>query len=337
MQSITHTGRVVQFLFRPACIAEDAKVVKVQGTRDRKYTVSSIPDEEPASASLPLLIFSILSAISVAIWWGPITSSFALAVSDEQYTHILLILPISAALIFQDWKPPQPFGGLRIGSVFLVIAVLATVVVRWKAIPLPSDGRLSLNMVAVAVWWIAAFVLCFGPRAFRRALFPLCFLFWTVPLPEFVLNPIVSLLQRSSAAAAHLLFAVAGVPVAQRGMLIHVPGLTVEVARECSSIRSSLMLMVTTMVLAQIFLRSPWRKALVIAAAIPLSVAKNGLRIFAIVMLATRVDPSYLTGRLHRQGGIIFFLIALAAIFVLILMARRGEEKEPGSRAQGSV
>jgi exosortase/archaeosortase family protein len=89
------------------------------------------------------------------------------------------------------------------------------------------------------------------------------------------------------------------------------------------------MLVVTTMVLAQMLLRSAWRKALVIAVAIPLSVAKNGLRIFVLAMLATRVDRSFLTGRLHHQGGIIYFLIALAAIFLLISIARRGEEK-PG-------
>jgi exosortase len=189
-------------------------------------------------------------------------------------------------------------------------------------------------MLALVVWWIAAFLLCFGTRSFRRALFPLFFLLWMVPFPDFVLNPIVSLLQQGSAAAAHFLFAAAGVPVEQRGILIHIPGLTVEVARECSSIRSSSMLVVTTMVLAQLLLRSPWRKILVIAAAIPLSVAKNGLRIFAIAMLATRVDPSFLTGRLHRQGGIIFFLIAMAAIFLLLWLLRRGEQQKVDEKAE---
>jgi exosortase len=280
----------------------------------------------------PFLVFSILGAISLALWWGPLASSFALALHDDQYTHLLLILPISAALIFLDWKSPAPAArlSLRIGSVLLVIAVLVTAGVRWRVIALPSDVQLSVNMLALVVWWIAAFILCFGSHAFRRALFPLCFLFWMVPFPAFVLNPVVSLLQQGSAAATHLLFAAAGVPVAQRGVLVHIPGLTVEVARECSSIRSSLMLLVTTMVLAHLLLRSAWRKALVIAVAIPLSVAKNGLRIFTIAMLATRVDPSFLTGRLHRQGGIIFFLIALAAIFLLLWILRRGEEAKPG-------
>jgi exosortase/archaeosortase family protein len=85
------------------------------------------------------------------------------------------------------------------------------------------------------------------------------------------------------------------------------------------------MLLVTTMVLAQLLLRSPWRKALVIGLAVPLSVAKNGLRIFTIAMLGTRVDPGYLTGKLHHQGGIVFFGIALIAVFALLWIFRRGE------------
>jgi len=142
-----------------------------------------------------------------------------------------------------------------------------------------------------------------------------------------LLNSIVKLLQAGSVASAHLLFSAVGLPVAEDRTLLTIPGLTVEVARECSSIRSSLMLVVTTMVLTQTLLRSAWKKTLVIAVAIPLSVAKNGLRIFVLAMLATRVDRSYLTGRLHHQGGIIYFLVALAAILLFIGLARHGEQK----------
>ena len=75
---------------------------------------------------------------------------------------------------------------------------------------------------------------------------------------------------------------------------------------------------------------------MVIALAIPLSIVKNGLRIFVLAMLATHVDRTFLTGRLHHQGGIIYFLIALAVIFLLIWIARRGEEK-PRALAQTIV
>jgi exosortase len=282
------------------------------------------------------LAFASLVAISLAIYWGPLTSSFALALHDDQYTHILLILPISVALICLDWKSPEPpsRSSVSLGSALLIIVALETAVVRWRPVALSPDSRLSVNMLALVTWWIAAFILCFGTRAFRRAVFPLCFLLWMVPFPDFVLNPIISLLQRGSAATAHLFFAMAGVPVAQKGVMLHIPGLIIEVATECSSIRSSTMLLVTTMVLAQMLLRSPWRKALVVAVAIPLSVVKNGLRIFVIAMLATRVDSSFLTGRLHREGGIIFFLIALVGIFLVLRAMRRGEEKK---RARGDL
>jgi exosortase len=285
------------------------------------------------------LWFAIFGAISIPIWWFPLLSTLSLALRDEQYTHLLLILPISAVWIVLDWKlldqkprGPSARSSVSIGSVLLTLALVAALFVRWRAAALPSDVQLSANMLALVVWWIAAFVLSFGTRSFRQLLFPLCFLLWLVPFPTFVLNRIVSLLQQGSAASAHLLFVAAGVPVAQRGMLVHIPGLTLEVAPECSSIRSSLILLVTTMVVAQILLRSFWRKAVLVAVAIPISVAKNGLRIFAIAMLATRVDPSFLTGRLHRQGGIIFFLIALAAVFLLLWILRRSEEGKLGIR-----
>jgi exosortase len=272
--------------------------------------------------------FSVLIALSLAIWFRPLISSFALAHHNSEYTHILLIIPVSLTLIFLDWRTPQESSrlGLILGTLLMALAVTVAVGVQRGIVVLP-DERLSLNMVALVLWWIGSFILCFGSSAFKGAVFPLCFLFWLVPLPQVMLDPIVRLLQEGSAASADLIFAIARVPVVREGTIITLSGLVVEVARECSSIRSSLMLVVTTMVLAQMLLRSPWRKALVIAVAIPLSVVKNGLRIFVLGMLGTRVDPSYLTGRLHHEGGIIYFLIALAAIFLCLWIARHGDEK----------
>jgi exosortase len=291
--------------------------------------VPTISNRNFVSSWSPLLCFGVLTALSVAIWFRPLISSFALAYRDSEYTHILLIIPVSLTLIFLDWRAPEESSRLSliVGTILMALAVGIAAGVRLGVALLPPDERLSLNMVALVLWWIGAFVFCFGVSAFKRALFPLCFLFWIVPIPQVLLSPIVRLLQEGSAASADLIFGVAGVPVAREGTIITIPGLVIEVARECSSIRSSLMLVVTTMVLAQMLLRSPWRKALVIAVAVPLSVVKNGLRIFVLGMLATRVDPSYLTGRLHHEGGVIYFLIALAAIFLCLWIARRGDEK----------
>ncbi|MFZ1928037.1 MAG: exosortase/archaeosortase family protein [Candidatus Sulfotelmatobacter sp.] len=288
-----------------------------------------ISNQNFVSYGSPLLRFCILIAFSLAIWFRPLVSSFALAYRDSEYTHLLLIIPVSLTLIFLDWRTPAERSRLTLslGTILMVLTLAVAVALRLGVVHLHPDERLSLNMLALVLWWIAAFVFSFGFSAFERAAFPLGFLFWLVPIPQVLLDPIVRLLQEGSAVSADVIFAIAGVPVVREGTIITIPGLAIEVARECSSIRSSLMLVVTTMVLAQMLLRSPWRKALVIAVAIPLSIVKNGLRIFVLGMLGTRVDPSYLTGRLHHQGGIIYFLIALGAIFLCLWIARRGDEK----------
>jgi exosortase len=145
------------------------------------------------------------------------------------------------------------------------------------------------------------------------------------------LDEIISFLQQYSALAARILFVIAGVPVTQDGTLLSIRDLDIEVAPQCSSIRSSLMLMITTMVLAHLFLCSGWRKALLIAAAVPLAAVKNGLRIFTIVQLGTLVDPGIFDSNLHHRGGVLFFAISVAMTVGLLWVLRRTENAKPQS------
>lgn len=288
----------------------------------------------PASALKlsPRWLFCSLAAIFLVLWWSPLAATFSLSIHDDQYTHILLILPISAALILLDWNSQDVLTRLSLPIALLILAAVLSNFILGRTGTLPADILLSLQMLTFVVSCMAAFVLCFGTRAFHKLLFPLLFLLLLVPFPGFVVNAIVSLLQHSSAATAHAIFILARVPVEQRGLLIHIPDLTLEVAPECSSIRSSLVLIVTTMVLAHLLLRTWWRKLLLIALAIPLAVAKNGLRIFVLGFLAIRVDRGYLFGRLHHQGGFVFFLIALAGVFLALWILRKSEIKQATNR-----
>ncbi|MGA2357114.1 MAG: exosortase/archaeosortase family protein [Terriglobales bacterium] len=278
------------------------------------------------TASRSQILFVFLCAASILLWWRPLAATFELALANDAYTHILLIVPLSAGLIYLDSKiarvEARPSFGA--GAAVLLVALLIGGYARW-GLGVHGDVALSLSMLALATWWIGSIIFCFGARIFERFLFPLCFLLLIVPIPEFVLKWIVEFLQQQSAVAASLMFRAAGVPVAQDGIRVTIPGLEVEVARECSSIRSSLMLLVTTLVMAHLFLRSWWRKLLLVTAAIPLSVAKNGLRIFVIAELGTRVDPGFLNGRLHHNGGVIFLAISVVVMVVLLWMLRRTE------------
>ncbi|MFZ0480570.1 MAG: exosortase [Terriglobales bacterium] len=270
--------------------------------------------------------FALLIVCSLVLWWASLAQTFRLALSNEAYTHIVLIIPLSLALAWFDSKAVRPaVEPNRLGGLFLLAGTLALgCFARWSVVLAP-DWRLTLSMFAIVTWWIASVVVCFGVPVLRAFIFPLCFLFWLVPLPNVLLNEIIVSLQNGSASAARWLFELARIPVTQNGIRLSLSGLDLEVARECSSIRSSMVLIVTTMVLAHLFLRSWWRKLLLVLIAIPLSAAKNALRIFVIVQLAMRVNPEYLNGSLHRRGGIVFLTIAMGCIAMLLWLFARTE------------
>src|ERR1700694_856574 len=117
----------------------------------------------------PYLEFAFLGGISLAIWWRPLIKTFALALRNDGYTHIFLILPISAALILLQWKSLEPFlePNVRIGSALLVVAVLIAGVGKWRATGMPPDVQLSVSMLALVTWWLSALVVCFVVRVFQ--------------------------------------------------------------------------------------------------------------------------------------------------------------------------
>jgi exosortase len=188
-------------------------------------------------------------AASVVIWWLGIAATVKLAINSDAHTHVLLTVPISAVLIYLRVKEAlMPVPARRwIGAVLLGAALLLGGYTAWNTWFLSPRNCLALSMLALVLWWIGAVIICFGVHAFRALRFPLVFLFLAVPLPEQAVNAITQFLQHQSAVAAELLFRVARVPVTRESVLLSIPGLDIEVAHECSSIRSSTMLIVITL------------------------------------------------------------------------------------------
>lgn len=280
-------------------------------------------------------LFALLTG-SIALWWRSLASTLDLALTSDAHTHILLIPPVSVALIYFETKgipvTPEPRGW--VGAILLSVALMLRGIIGWDIWHLFPGDSLSLSMFALVICWIGSVILCFGLQVFQSLLFPLCILVLVVPFPEHVLNWVTEFLQHQSAVAASIVFRAAQVPVTRDGILLSIPGLDIEVARECSSSRSSTMLIVTTLILAQLFLRSWWRKSLIVVAVIPLSVAKNAIRIFTIAELGTRVNPGYLDGRLHHNGGIIFLGLALIVVVGLLRVLRKGELRSRPARTE---
>jgi exosortase len=152
-----------------------------------------------------------------------------------------------------------------------------------------------------------------------------------VPIPDFLVGRAISWLQEGSAFVAFWLFKTLQVPVMREGLVFHVPSLDLEVAKECSGIRSSVILLITTLLVAEFVLRSVWRKSVLILSVIPIVILKNGLRIVTISLLTVYVSRSFLHGGLHQSGGIVFYVLGLLALLpILNLLKRREMRREEG-------
>jgi exosortase len=246
------------------------------------------------------------------------------SISVDQYSHILLVVPVSASLLYLTrrkvladvayWPPA--------GVLFLAL-VAGFAYGAGHSSALSPSGYLSLSILLFAACCVSASVFCYGIQAFRAATFPLLFLLLMVPLPDSVLHSVTSMLQNGSAVATCWLYRAAHIPYARHGVVIVLPKIEIYIAEECSGIRSTMVLLLCSIVLGHFYLKSPWAKILLVLAVLPLTVAKNGLRIFVLSTLGMYVDPSFLSGRLHHQGGFIFFGLAFALLFVLIWLFRK--------------
>jgi exosortase len=263
---------------------------------------------------------------SVLVFHTPLTSVLALSLGDERYSHIPAIPLVSALLIYskrrwifrvRQWRP-------RLGAVLLAAAVPLAVLPRQVFFAKP-DTALFSGVLAMILVWAAGFVFCYGTQAFRSALFSFSFLFLAVPLPTTWLDQIVFALQRGSAEASYVLFKILGVPVLRDGFHFSLPGVNIEIAKQCSGINSSVALFIAGLLSAYLFLRFTWSKALLIAVMVPLLIVKNALRIVTLSCLATYVNRDYLYGDLHRHGGPLFALVGLALLLSSVMALRRSE------------
>jgi exosortase len=301
-----------------------------------------LKQEVPASSGTDLkkrhAFFAAIMIASAAMTWK-IWGALALySFHDDSYSHILLIPFISFCLVYMARAAIFADTHTSIWAGVLLVAMgLAALWLAGHRFALgPYTPNLSLGTLAIILIWAGGFVLCYGIKAALTAFFPLAFLLLMMPLPDSVLAWIIRLLQEGSTDVAFFIFKACGVPVLRQGFVLTLPSVSIEVATECSSIRSSIGLLITCILAAHFFLRTTWRAWLLTAFVIPLSVLKNGIRIATLTLLSIYVDPRFLTGSLHRDGGFVFFLLALGLLWPVLLILQRSESGGIGNRVGAS-
>lgn len=268
------------------------------------------------------------------------------ALENEKYTHVLFVPVISAGLVIADRR--RVFRDARFSPrTGLPLFALAASIWLWALafpVPLSPFALLQLHCTTFVVIAVAAFHLFFGSMAVRAALFPLTFLIALVPVPPSWVEWASIWSQNASAEVTHVLFKLTGAPFFREGMRFSLPGLTIEVAEECSGIRSGIGLLIASLISGHLLLRSATSRVALALAAIPITIFKNAVRIVVLSILGTYVSRDFITGDLHHRGGPVFAILSFGLLalllYVLIRFERRqadGRSVQASSHGQGPV
>jgi exosortase C (VPDSG-CTERM-specific) len=290
------------------------------------------PDKHEGLTNSPRLLrnFGVATLGLAFCFVIPLRDLIMFAAGSELYSYILLIPFISFYLVWvKRQNLPPAFTPARGMSAGFLISGMVVLLAYWLVfrhdLKLMEDDYLAVMMIAFLLFFFGVCGWVLGRQFLRANVFPLGFLFFMVPLPAVAVSRIDSFLQLGSAMVARGFFTMTDTPFLQDGLVFQLPGITIQIAPECSGIHSSLVLFITSLVASYLFLRAPWKRAVFILAVIPLSILRNGFRVFTIGELCIHIGPHMINSPIHRKGGPLFFALSLLPLFLLLVVLQRSE------------
>ena len=257
-----------------------------------------------------------LTFLWVVAWYWPTAADVAgIWWRSDTFAHGLIVLPAFAWL---TWRARDRIGDLQPQPV------------AWMAVPILAAGLLWLlgSLVSVAaaqhfalfVMLVSAFVGVLGWKLSRILLFPLAFLFFGVPIGEFLLPTLMHYTAEFTVWALRL----SGVPVYQEGLFFIVPNGSWSVVEACSGIRYLIASLVVGALYAYLNYTSLKRRLLFMLVALAMPVVANWVRAYIIVMLGYLSDNSIAAGVDHLIYGWVFFGVV---IFLMFWVGSRWQEE----------
>lgn len=254
-------------------------------------------------ACFSLLLFVIVFAFKstffgmVSIWYR-----------SETFTHGFLVFPIVAWLVWQKRylllsKTP------RINIWFLGFGFCASFV--WLLGDLVFIN--SVTQLAVIALIVLAVFAIFGINVASVILFPLLFLFFAVPLGEFLLPILMEWTAKFTVVAIRL----SGIPVYQDGLHFVISSGNWSVVEACSGVRYLISSFMIGTLYAYLNYRSFKRRLIFICVAVLVPILANWARAYFIVMLGHFSGNTLAVGFDHIIYGWAFFGVVIALMFLI--------------------
>lgn len=250
-------------------------------------------------------IAAILLIVPV-LFYSTTTSMIEVWLVNETFTHGFLIFPISIWLI---WQKRQTIVLLLPKAEVKVFAVLVPVLILWaiaNTVDIQVVQQLAMiTLIPTLVWLIL------GRSILLSILFPLLFLFFSVPLGQELIPVMMEITAQFTVGLIRLV----GIPIYQDGLFFTLPSGNWSVVEECSGVRYLIASMALGTIYAYTSYTSFTKRSIFILFAIVVPIIANGLRAFGIVMIGHFSGMELAVGADHLLYGWVFFGIVIFIMF----------------------
>ena len=275
------------------------EVVESEETKNHKWVVGW---------PLATIVFGISLLVLGTVFWSTYSDIVTIWWRAETYAHGFLILPIVAYLIWQKRTElacvtPRPAPKAVLLMVFPALLWLLGYAAQVAVV----EQLAVVAMLPVIVWVI------FGSDVVRRIMFPLAYLFFAVPMGDFLVGP----LQDVTAAFTVWAVQLTGIPVYWEGRFFYIPSGSFEVAEACSGIRYLIASLALGTLYAYLTYTSLKRRLIFIALSAVVPIAANGARAYGIVIMADLSGYTLAVGVDHIIYGWLFFGVVIFLLFWL--------------------
>lgn len=232
----------------------------------------------------------------------------------EQEGHGPLIIAASLWLVWQSRErlkaaeiAPSPVIGWTALLLGLALMFLARL----------QQGLLTVEALSIIPVIIGCVLISAGWPTLRILAFPIGFLFFAVPMPDWLIDAAtVPLKVFISNIVTRILYAT-GYPIAQNGVMIMIGSYQLLVKDACSGMNSIFALSAIGVFYAYAFRwEEKIRSLLLLAAIIPITILANFIRVITLVLIAYYGGPDLLEGIVHDLTGIGLFVVAVILLFL---------------------
>ncbi len=234
--------------------------------------------------------------------------------NNPYYSHGLLLIPVGAALVYlkrNELYRAEPENWHVLPLCFGLFLYLLGFILHQPVL-------LAFSLLSV----MAGFSLVLSGKGAKPLLFPILLIATAIPFP--LLEALALPLQSLSAVAVSAIFGFLGMSVSMVGNSVTLAGNTYWIAPACSGLNRIMPLLSITAIIAYLLHGSLLARISLLALVIPLALTSNILRLFITLLIGDWYGMDAALGFFHNFSSIVFFLVALALIFVAAQIFKLG-------------